>query len=255
MLLPRVIPCLLLHKGGLYKTVQFKNPRYVGDPINTVKIFNEKEVDEIMIVDIDATIEGREPRYEQIEDIVSEAFMPVSYGGGVKSTDQMRRLFSLGVEKVFVSSAAIENPDLISEGAALFGNQAIGVTLDVKKGRWGKKRIVVTHNAKKKANVDLLAMAQKAEQLGAGELTINDVDRDGTMTGYDLDLFRDVSSKVGIPLIALGGARDLEDIKRVIFEGGASAAAAGSLFVFTGVHRAVLITYPSQDELMKLLGV
>lgn len=251
---PRVIPCLLLHKGGLYKTVKFKNPRYVGDPINAVRILNEKEVDELLLVDIDATVEGREPRYRQVEDIVSEAFMPVAYGGGVTSVDQMRRLFALGVEKVFTSSASLTSPDLISEAAARFGSQSIGVALDLKRGGAGTEPVVVTHNGRKKTSIGSVDAARQMEKHGAGELLVNSVDRDGTMSGYDLDAIRLLTDAVGIPVVALGGAGNLGDLAHAVREGGASAAAAGSLFVFTGVHRAVLITYPAQAELARVFN-
>jgi cyclase len=252
--IPRVIPCLLLHKGGAYKTVEFRNPRYVGDPINAVRILNEKEVDELLLVDIDATVEGREPRYEQVEDIVGEAFMPVAYGGGVTSVEQMRRLFALGVEKVFTSSASLASPDLVSEASALFGSQSIGVALDLKRGRAKAAPTVVTHNAKKKTGLAPAKAARLMEEHGAGELLVNSVDRDGTMAGYDLDAIREVAEAVSIPVVALGGAGALGDLVRAVRVGGASAAAAGSLFVFTGVHRAVLITYPAQAELEQLFG-
>ncbi len=252
MWIPRVIPCLLVHKGGLYKTVAFKNPRYVGDPINAVRILNEKEVDELLLVDIDATVEGREPRYDQVEDVVGEAFMPVAYGGGVTSVDQMHRLFALGVEKVFTSAAALAAPDLVSDAASRFGSQSIGVALDLKRGRAGAEPVVVTHNGKKKMPIGSVDAARQMEKHGAGELLVNSVDRDGTMSGYDLDAIRRIADAVSIPVVALGGAASLDDLGRAVREGGASAAAAGSLFVFTGVHRAVLITYPSPAELQEL---
>lgn len=254
MWIPRVIPCLLLHKGGLYKTVEFKNPRYVGDPINTVRILNEKEVDELLLVDIDATVDGRQPHYDRVEDIVGEAFMPVAYGGGVTSVDQMHRLFALGVEKVFTSAAALAAPNLISEAASRFGSQSIGVALDLKRGRADAEPIVVTHNGRKKVALQPVDAARQMEKHGAGELLVNSVDRDGTMAGYDLDAIRRIADAVNIPVVALGGAGRLDDLARAIRDGGVSAAAAGSLFVFTGVHRAVLITYPSQPELERLFA-
>lgn len=252
MLQPRIIPCLLLHEGGLVKTVKFKKPRYVGDPINAVKIFNEKEVDEIILIDIDAAREQREPDYELINDIASEAFMPICYGGNVTTALQMRKIFSLGIEKISISSAAIESPELIKEAATIFGSQSIIVTLDVKKGLFDKKIQVVTHNASKKTGMCPVHLAKYFEEKGAGELLVNYVDRDGIMEGYDIELIKKISSTVNIPVIALGGAGSLDDMKLVIKEGGASAAAAGSLFVFKGVHHAVLINYPSQSELRNL---
>lgn len=252
MLRARVIPCLLLHKRHLYKTVKFKNPRYIGDPINAVKIFNEKEVDELMLVDIDATVEGREPDYDLIEDIVGEAFMPVCYGGGVKTVEQMRRLFYLGVEKVSLSSAAIEDPELVSKAASEFGSQSVVVTLDIKKTGLRRKYEVLIYNGTKKTGYDPIKLAKKMESLGAGELVINNVDRDGTFEGYDEDIIKEIVEEVNIPVIALGGAGSLEDIRNVILRAGATSAAAGSLFVYYGKLRAVLINYPSQNELENL---
>ena len=252
MLQPRVIPCLLLHNNGLVKTVKFEKPRYIGDPINAVKIFNEKEVDELMIFDIDATVAQRESRYEQVEDIVSEAFMPVCYGGGVVSIEQMRQLFALGVEKVSISAAAVENPLLIEEAVKQFGSQSIVVTLDVKKTLLSRKYHVVTHNATRDTGQDPLEMAKRMETLGAGEIAVNNIDQDGMMQGYDINLIRQISNAINIPVVALGGAGSLIDIRNVVLNGGASAASAGSLFVFYGKHRAVLINYPSQEELHQL---
>jgi len=252
MLQPRVIPCLLLHNGGLVKTVKFKKPCYVGDPINTVKIFNEKEVDELMIFDIDATIEQRDPFYGQIEDIVSEAFFPVCYGGGVKSVEQMHRLFTLGVEKISISSAVVENPMLIEEAAKEFGSQSIVVTLDVKKTLLGIRYNIVTYNATRDTGQNVLEMAKRIEKLGAGEISINNVDHDGCMQGYDINLIKQITNAVKIPVIALGGAGTINDLQDVVKKGGASAASAGSLFIFHGKYRAVLINYPTREELNKL---
>jgi len=249
MLRARAIPCLLLHKRHLYKTVKFKNPRYIGDPINAVKIFNEKEVDELMSLDIDASVEKREPDYDLIEEIVGEAFMPVCYGGGVKSIEQMRKLFYIGVEKISISSAAIENPELISKAASEFGSQSVVVTLDIKKTGLRRKYELVIYNGTTKTGFDPVEAAKRMESLGAGELVINNVDRDGTFEGYDEDIILKIVQAVNIPVIALGGAGSLEDIRNVIVRAKASSAAAGSLFVYYGKLRAVLINYPSQTEL------
>lgn len=254
MLQARLIPCLLLHKGGLVKTVKFKKPRYVGDPINAVKIFNDKEVDELMVVDIDATIENREPHYDHIEDIVSEAFMPVCYGGGVTTVEQMRRLFHSGVEKVSLSSAAINKPNLVREAAEQFGSQSVIVTLDIKRSFLKRSYQVVTHNSSAKTGKDPVKTAIEMQKLGAGELVINNVDRDGLMKGYDIAYLKQIVEAVDIPVVALGGAGNLDDIRRVIQEAGVSAAAAGSMFVFHGRHRAVLISYPSKEKIKTLLG-
>ncbi len=250
--MPRTIPCLLLKNKGLVKTTKFKDPKYVGDPINVVKIFNEKEVDELILLDIDATVEKRNPYYEQIENIVSEAFMPICYGGGVTTVEQMNKLFAIGIEKISISVAAIANPTLIREAARRFGSQSIIVTIDVKKSIFGKSYKTVTHNAKINTKLTPLEVAKRMEKMGAGELLINDVDHDGLMNGYDDDLIKLISNAVNIPVVALGGAGSLEHIKSVVYNGGASAAAAGSMFVFHGKHKAVLINYPSQQELKKI---
>ena len=254
MLRARIIPCLLLHKGGLVKTVRFKSPKYIGDPINAVKIFNEKEVDELMIIDIDATVERREPHYAQIEDIVSEAFMPVCYGGGVSTIEQMRRLFHSGIEKISLSAAAIHNPELISQAAEQFGSQSVIVTLDIKSSFFKHKYQVVTHNGSVKTSKNPIETAKEMETLGAGELVINNVDRDGIMNGYDISYLQKIVDAVDIPVISLGGAGGLEDLRSAIRDAGASAAAAGSIFVFHGRHKAVLISYPSQEKIYTLLG-
>ena len=214
MLQSRVIPCLLLHQGGLVKTIGFKAPFYIGDPINAVKIFNEKEVDELILLDIDASVDNREPLYELIEDIASEAFMPICYGGGIATVDQMRRIFSLGVEKVSISAAAIDNPSLIEEAAGLFGSQSIIVTLDVKKSGLRKRYQVVTHNGKKKTHMNPVDTALRMVERGVGELLINSVDEDGRMQGYDLNLVKQICSEMSIPVIALGGAGCNEDLLR-----------------------------------------
>lgn len=248
----RVIPCLLLHNGGLYKTVQFADPIYIGDPINAVKIFNEKEVDELILLDIDATAQQREPDYPLLQDIASECFIPLSYGGGVTSIDQFQRLFELGIEKVSISSSALADPGLIQKSAQRFGSQSIIVTIDLKTPRFSRSYHVVTHNGKRKHRITPLDAAMLAQRNGAGEIVLNFADRDGKMCGYDVATVRNISSAIDIPLIALGGAGSIHDLQAVIKEGGASAAAAGSLFVYQGVHRAVLINYPSQAELRDL---
>jgi len=247
---PRVIPVLLLHNKGIVKTIKFSHPRYIGDPINTVRIFNEKEVDELILLDIDASVQRKAPDFDLIEEIVGEAFMPIGYGGGVKTLEQMHRLFRAGIEKVSLSSAAIENPSLVRQASMEFGRQAVVVTLDIK--RLNEKYVVSTYNDTQIIDKDPVDVAQEMEALGAGELILNFVDRDGTMQGYDVQYVRKITHKVKIPVIALGGAGSLLDLRKVVFEGGASAAAAGSLFVYYGRLRAVLINYPSQEELTSL---
>ncbi len=253
MLLPRVTPCLLFKNGGLIKTVKFKNPVYVGDPINAVKVFNEKEVDELIFIDIAATQEGRSPPFELIEKIASECFMPVCYGGGIRSIIDIKRIFALGVEKVSIGSYAVENPPFIKEAVEVFGSQSIVVCIDVKKNFLGRYE-VMTRSATKNSRIDPVTHAKNMEALGAGELLINSIDRDGTMLGYDIALVKMITKNVGIPVVACGGAGGLSDISKVIHEGGASSAAAGSLFVFYGRHRAVLINYPNAEELERFLG-
>ena len=248
MLFPRLIPCLLVQDKGLVKTVNFKNPRYVGDPINAVRIFNEKEVDELMVIDIDATTEKREPDYRMIENLAAECRMPLAYGGGVTTSDQVQRIIQLGVEKVAISSAAIEHPRLVTETAERVGNQSVVVVLDVKKRFLGGKYEVYTHNGHKATGQGPLELAILMEKQGAGEIIINSIELDGTMKGYDISLIEKIRDSIGIPLTVLGGAGSLHDIGQLIQKFGAIGAAAGSLFVFKGKYRAVLINYPNRME-------
>lgn len=253
MLQKRVIPCLLLHKGGLYKTQKFKRPTYIGDPINAIKIFNEKEVDELMFIDIDATVEKKEPDYKMIEDIAGECFMPLCYGGGIKNIEQMQKIYALGVEKISISSQAIFNPKLIKEASGLFGNQSVIVTVDIKKDFWGKDK-VFTHNGKKNTKIDILAFIKNIEILGAGEIVVNSINLDGMMTGYDISLLKEIKKIVNVPIVALGGAGNLEHIKEV-FEGShVDAVACGSMFVYQGALKGVLINYPPYQKIQDLLG-
>ncbi|HKC64033.1 MAG TPA: AglZ/HisF2 family acetamidino modification protein, partial [Pyrinomonadaceae bacterium] len=244
----RVIPCLLLKNEGLVKTVKFKNPKYVGDPLNAVKIFNEKEVDELIFLDITATVENRRPPLKLISQIASECFMPFCYGGGIRSVEDIAELFKLGVEKVAINSQAVENPLLIRSAAEKFGSQSIVVSIDVKKNLFGKYR-VFTHGGRKATKFDPAEFAARMQEMGAGELFLNSIDRDGTMQGYDLELTKKVTESVSLPVIACGGAGRIEDFADAIKKGGASAVSAGSMFVFQGQYRAVLITYPSIKEL------
>ena len=246
--LARVMPCLLLRGTGLVKTRRFKDAVYVGDPRNAVKIFNEKEVDELILLDITATVEGRRPQFKLIAEIASEAFMPLAYGGGVRTVEDAAELFKLGVEKVCLNTAAVETPQLVRAAADRFGSQSIVAVLDVKRSFFGKYECYV-RAGKQSTGKDPVTLAQELERLGAGELVVNSIDRDGTMEGYDLELLRRVTQAVGVPVIACGGAGKVQDLADAIHKGGASAAAAGSLFVFTGKHRAVLINFPSPREL------
>jgi imidazole glycerol-phosphate synthase subunit HisF len=254
MLFPRIIPCLLVKDKGLVKTVNFKNPKYVGDPINAVRIFNEKEVDEIIVIDIDATSQKREPDYSMIEHLAAECRMPLCYGGGITTSNQVQNIIQLGVEKVAISSAAINNPELISSSAERVGNQSVVVVLDVRKEIKGGKYIVWTHNGQKNTNQNVVDLAQKMENLGAGEIVINSIDNDGVMKGYDLNLVEEVRKSINIPLTVLGGAGSLLDIGQLLSKFGILGAAAGSLFVFKGVYKAVLISYPNRAEKLSLIS-
>jgi cyclase len=248
----RVIPVLLLRNGGLVKTVQFKNPKYVGDPINAVKIFNEKEVDELVFLDITATVEKRRPNLAVIRDIAGECFMPLAYGGGISSFDDAKAVFDCGVEKVVVNSAATDLK-LLEQIAAAYGSQAVVVSIDAQKNFFGQWN-VYSHGGTKSRGVRPADFARSVAEAGAGEIIVTSIEREGTYKGYDLDLVRAVSQSVTIPVVALGGAASASDLASVVREGGASAAAAGSIFVFHGKHRAVLINFPSPEEL-KALGI
>lgn len=252
MLKHRVIPLLLLHRGGLYKTERFKKPKYVGDPINAIRIFNEKEVDELIVLDIDASREGREPNYGLIEDFASECFMPLAYGGGISRVDQAERLFSLGVEKVCVQTAFLGRTTLVTELAARYGAQAIVVSIDLKRDLFGRPKAYLASTGKS-LPTDWLELVKSAAVQGAGELLLNCVDKDGTMAHPDLSVIQQAAAQINIPLIAAGGVASMSDIRDLI-EAGASAVAAGAFFVFNGPHKAVLITYPKYDELEALVA-
>jgi len=253
MLNPRIIPCLLVKNKGLVKTVKFSEPKYVGDPLNAVKIFNEKVVDELIVLDIDATIEQRDPDYKMIANLAMECRMPLCYGGGVKNKEQALRIFELGVEKIAICSAVLENPEIVSEIAGIVGNQSVVVILDVKKKKFSNNYEIYTHNGKQKTGLNPVELAKKVEELGCGEIVINSIDHDGMMAGYDnkiIDAIRDV---VSIPITVLGGAGSLEDIGQMINQHGIIGVAAGSLFVFKGKYKAVLINYPNPKEKESLL--
>lgn len=246
MLRPRIIPVLLVHKGGLYKTVGFDKPKYVGDPLNAVRIFNEKEVDELMVLDIDATRQGREPDYHLIRNLAAECRMPLAYGGGVHSVEQFQRLIGLGVEKVAVSAAAVNDLDLVSAAAERVGRQSVVVVMDVRRQGAGWK--LFTHNGTRATGLDAAEFARRAETAGAGEIVVNSIDNDGEMRGYDVQLARTVRRATSRPITVLGGAGKLADVAALVREFGIIGAAAGSLFVFKGVYRAVLISYPPQEH-------
>lgn len=248
MLRPRIIPCLLVHGGGLVKTVRFAAPKYVGDPINAVRIFNEKEVDELIVVDIDASAAGREPDYALIKNLAAECRMPLCYAGGVKTAAQAEKIIGMGVEKVAVGSAAIDDPGLITRMAEVLGSQSVVAVMDVKKDQRTGRYEICTHNASRSTGRSPAEFSRQMASLGVGEILINSVDNDGAMKGYDLSLVAEVRQAVTVPLTALGGAGSFDDIRKLIGQFGIIGAAAGSLFVFKGIYRAVLINYPTRTE-------
>lgn len=247
----RVIPCLLIRGNGLVKTRKFKDPVYVGDPVNAMRIFSDKEVDEIVVLDIDASRENRDPNYELIEEMAGEAFMPMAYGGGIRTVEQVRRLIRTGIEKVVINTAATQSTEIIRAAADVFGSQAVVGSVDVRKAMLGGYR-VVARSATVECKIDLFEHVQNLVAAGVGEIFLNSVDRDGMMSGFDLSLISSVSRKVNVPVVACGGAGEVGHLGRAIREGGASAVAAGSMFVFHGKHRAVLINYPKRTELQEL---
>jgi cyclase len=248
MLRPRLIACLLIHSGGLVKTVNFANTKYVGDPINAVRIYNEKEVDELVVMDIGATVKGVEPDYQMISHLASQCRMPLCYGGGVRTIAQFEKIISLGVEKVAVSAAAVETPKLISGAASRIGSQSVVVVIDIKKTGLLRRYEVVTHNGTFRTGLNPVDFARCVADLGAGEIIVNSVDCDGEMKGYDLELVEIIRQAIKLPLTVLGGAGSLGDIKELINRYSIIGAAAGSLFVFKGKYRAVLINYPNSAE-------
>jgi len=253
MSITRVIPVLLLKNTGLVKTTQFKEPKYVGDPLNAVKIFNDKEVDELIFLDISATPENKKPPLEFLKQIAEECFMPLSYGGGIKTVEEIKDILKVGIEKVCLNTIAVENPDLVKKATDRYGSSTICVAIDVKKNFFGKYEIYI-HGGKKNTKLDPVKFAMEMDKAGAGELLVNSIDRDGMMQGYDNDLLKKITSQVSMPVIACGGAGTLNHFGDAIKQGGASAVAAGSMFVFHGKHRAVLISYPSQEELQEAFG-
>lgn len=247
----RTIPVLLIHKGGLYKSVQFKSHQYVGDPINAVKIFNDKGADELAIIDIDASRNNRTPDIDKIADIASEAFMPLSYGGGITRLEQAQDLFYNGIEKLIINKSALTKPNLMSNIAERYGSQAIVASIDVKKNFWGKYR-VYADNGSKDTGLDPIEFAIQCEKNGAGEILLNSIDKDGTYKGYDTDILSKIAASVSIPVIACGGAGSTDDFVKAVKDGHASAVAAGSFFVFQRPHNAVLISYPDENFFNKL---
>ncbi|MAB94782.1 MAG: imidazole glycerol phosphate synthase subunit HisF [Flavobacteriales bacterium] len=248
MLRSRIIPCLLIHNKGLVKTVKFKEPKYIGDPINAVKIFNEKEVDELMVLDIDATRENRGPNLNMIKNLADECRMPFCYGGGITTVEQARKIISLGAEKVALSCAALTNLDLCTQIGSVIGNQSVVVVLDIKKKKIFEGYDIYTHNGTKKSNWKLNDFISKLEEIGVGEIVINSIDNDGVMQGYDLPLIESTREKCSMPITVIGGAGSIQHIKDLISKFKIIGAAAGSLFVFKGKYKAVLINYPNREE-------
>lgn len=249
MLEPRIIPCLLVHNGGLVKTVKFKQAKYVGDPLNAVRIFNEKKVDEIMVIDIDASVNNNKPNLKLIENLAAECQMPLCYGGGIKTIDSAQQIFQLGVEKISLSSVVFENKSLIRELSNSVGSQSVVVTLDIKKNLFGKRKIYV-HNGKNQIKIELEDCIKMIQDEGAGEIIINNIDLDGTMQGYDMDLINYLKEKISIPLTILGGAGSVNDFKQVIEKHPIIGLSAGSFFVFKGKFKAVLISY-QKDKIIE----
>ena len=246
---PRIIPVLLIDDRDLIKTKQFANPTYLGDPVNAVKIFNIKGIDEMTVLDISATKRGAELDFELLQDIASQAFMPLSYGGGIKNLEQIRRLISIGYEKVVINTEFVKNPQLVEDAVKFAGSQSIVVSIDAKKMENGY--VCAIEDGEEIIKKTPVEMAVEAERLGAGEIFLNSIDCDGMMDGYDIALVNDVAQAVNIPVTACGGAGGINDLKDVLHKGNAHAAAAGSMFVFYGRLKAVLITFPSEDELIQ----
>jgi imidazole glycerol-phosphate synthase subunit HisF len=251
MVQARIIPVLLLSNRGLVKTIKFEQPKYVGDPINAVRIFNEKEVDEIILLDINASRLGSAPDFELIQEIGSEAFVPFGYGGGITTVQQAKKILFAGAEKVILNATNFKNPNLISEISASVGASSTVASVDIKKNLFGKYRVYL-HTTKKNLDIDPVEYCQQLAALGAGELFLNAVDLDGTMQGYDLQLIKRITNALDIPVIASGGAGTNAHLQDAISTGYASGAAAGSMFVFHGKHRAVLISYPEKKVLKGL---
>ena len=244
----RVIPILLLDNDSLYKTTNFKNPKYVGDPINAVKIFNNKEVDELILLDYTATTENRIPNFENIKEIVSEAFMPIGYGGGINSLDHIEKLFKIGIEKVILNSAAFSNENILTEAIKIFGSQSIVVSIDYKKDLFGNN-VIYTQGGKLKQKIDIVSACKHFQELGVGEIMINSMDGEGVMNGYDISTINKISNELLIPVIASGGAGNISHLAEGV-KAGASAVAAGSMFIFQGIHKAVLLSYITSDEVI-----
>ena len=245
---PRIIPILLLHNGNLVKTVKFQYPNYIGDPINAVKIFNEKDVDELVLLDISCTIQNKEPDYDLLKRISTEAFMPLAYGGGITNIDQIKRILKMGYEKIILNTSVLTNPDLITEGARMFGSQSIVVSIDSKPNLF-KSYSTYIRSGTKNTHMNPIEIAKMAVEKGAGEIIINSIHKDGTMLGYDLGIIQAIAESVSVPVIACGGAGTVQDLKMALDIGKADAVSAGSMFIYYGKHKAVLITFPDEEKL------
>ena len=248
MVIPRIIPILTFIEGKLVKTVKFKKPNYIGDPINAIKLFNELEVDELVFLDIRATKNNTPINFELIKDITSECFMPVAYGGGIRTIEEIEKLFAMGVEKIILNSVAFTKPELIEKAAEKFGSQSILVAIDIKKGIFGKYKIFI-EGGTRQVKKDVIECVNFFEKAGVGEIIINSIDNDGMMQGYDLELIKTVTTHATVPVVAVGGAGHLNDFVDAIEIGGASAVGAGSMFVYHGRERGILINYPSREEI------
>ena len=244
---PRIIPVLLVDDRDLIKTINFQNPTYLGDPVNAVKIFNRKGIDELSILDIGATKRGKEPDFELLRDIASEAFMPLSCGGGITTVDQVRELLAIGYEKVVINTSLVKNPEMVKRAIQLFGSQSIVASIDAKIDRG--EYVCAIHDGQEIVKISPLTLARNAEEMGVGEIILNSIDKDGMMDGYDIELVKNITQAVGIPVTACGGAGNIHDLKKVLDDGGAHAAAGGSMFVYYGKLKAVLITAPTENEL------
>lgn len=253
MLRTRVIPCLLLQNNALVKTVKFKNPSYIGDPLNAIRIYNELEVDELILLSIDATITNKRPPFKLIADVAEECFMPFTYGGGIRNIDDAKELFKLGVEKIALNAATIENPILLKKIADIYGSQAVIAAIDVKNNIWGKPKVFI-HSGKTNTGLDPVEHAKKVEELGAGEILLYSIERDGTFVGYDLELIKRVTQAVSLPVIACGGAGTIQHLAEAVKIGGASAVAAGSMMVYQNSNKGVLINFPLRKELNRALN-
>lgn len=251
MLLPRIIPCLLLSKNDLVKTVNFENPNYIGDPINAVKIFNEKKADELFLLEINATVKNYEPNFELIKKIARESRMPICYGGGIKNLDQAKQILSFGVEKIALSSIIFEDINIVSDISKFSGSNSTVTVLDIKK--IDDKYFIFTHNGKKKNDIDISILIDNLQDLGVGEIVINSIDRDGTMMGFDYKLIDNLIDKITVPVTILGGAGSFSDLEKAVIKYGSIGISCGSFFVYKGNRKAVLINYPKMEDKIKLV--